>query len=55
MTSNFQIDLKIIDSNTVSCKGQGWSNMHPLVYLDLSSGKIVHCPYCNQSYKKKNE
>ncbi|MBF91291.1 MAG: zinc-finger domain-containing protein [Rickettsiales bacterium] len=53
MNSNFQTDLKIIDGDTVSCKGEGWSNSHPLIYLDLSSGKTILCPYCGLRFKKK--
>ena len=50
---NFQTDLKYIDSNSVSCSGDNFSQSHPLIYLDLSSGKIVSCPYCSQSSRRK--
>ncbi|PPR43210.1 MAG: hypothetical protein CFH30_00280 [Alphaproteobacteria bacterium MarineAlpha8_Bin1] len=53
MSSNLQTDLKIIEGDTVSCKGEGWSNSHPLIYLDLSSGKTILCPYCGLKFKKK--
>ena len=53
MQTNFQIDLNLIDNDTVSCNGEGWSNSHPMIYLDLSSGKNVPCPYCGKKFKKK--
>ena len=53
MSVNFQIDLKYIDGDKVSCKGGDWSEAHPLVYLDLSSGDIITCPYCSIQFKKK--
>tara|TARA_Y100000766_G_C18672850_1_gene490891 strand:+ start:103 stop:264 length:162 start_codon:yes stop_codon:yes gene_type:complete len=53
MNINFQTDLKFVDGDTVSCKGGDWSEAHPLIYLDLSSGKIAVCPYCSMKYKKK--
>ena len=53
MNSNIQTQLKFIDNDTVSCGGDGWKQSHPLVYLDLSSGKIMTCPYCSLQFKKK--
>ena len=53
MKSNFQTESISIDSDTVSCSGDGLSEAHPLIYLDLSSGKTVTCPYCNLKFKKK--
>ena len=52
MQTNFQTDLNFIDKDTVSCNGEGWSNSHPMIYLDLSSGKTVTCPYCGKKFKK---
>ena len=46
-------NLKLIEENTVSCKGKESFDSHPRVYLDLSKGDIVICPYCNQKFKKK--
>ncbi len=53
MNTNFQIDLTLVDHDSASCKGGEWSLSHPLIYLDLSSGKAVTCPYCSQKFKKK--
>ena len=54
MDINFQIDIKYIDGDRVSCNGGDWSKeSHPLVYFDLSSGKVVNCPYCSIKFKKR--
>ena len=53
MKSNFQTDLKYIDSDSISCSGDSLKESHPLIYLDLSSGGIVICPYCSQISRKK--
>ncbi len=53
MKSNFQIDLKYINNDSVSCSGDGWAQSHPLIYLDLSSGEIITCPYCSLKFQKK--
>ena len=53
MDFNFQTEIKYIDSDTVSCSGDGFKGSHPLIYLDLSSGKIATCPYCSAKFKKK--
>ena len=53
MKSNFQTDLKYVDSDSISCSGDGLKDSHPLIYLDLSSGGIVTCPYCSAKFKKK--
>jgi len=53
MNSNFQTQLKFVDNDTVSCSGEGWQQSHPLIYLDLSSGEVVTCPYCSLKFKKK--
>ncbi len=52
MNSNFQTDVKYIESDSVSCSGDGLANSHPLIYLDLSSGDMVMCPYCSKKFKK---
>jgi|TARA_B100000530_G_C15705494_1_gene387784 uncharacterized Zn-finger protein len=44
--------IKYITSSKVSCKGVG-SDSHPIVYLDLSSEKVVSCPYCGMKFQKK--
>ncbi|MEE2694813.1 MAG: zinc-finger domain-containing protein [Pseudomonadota bacterium] len=53
MSNNFQTELKYIDNDSVSCQGDGWAEPHPLVYLDLSSGKPTICPYCSCKFQKK--
>jgi|TARA_B000000565_G_scaffold236441_1_gene198068 uncharacterized Zn-finger protein len=53
MDFNFQTEIKYIDSDTVSCSGDGSKESHPLIYLDLSSGNIATCPYCSAKFKKK--
>ncbi len=53
MNTNFQIELKYIDNDSVSCSGDGWTQSHPLVYLDLSSGEVVVCPYCSLKFQKR--
>ena len=51
MQTNFQTDLNFIDKDTVSCNGEGWSNSHPMIYLDVIR-KTVTCPYCGKKFKK---
>ena len=53
MKSDFQTDLKYVDSDSVSCSGGDLKDSHPLIYLDLSSGRISTCPYCSAKFKKK--
>ena len=54
MSTNFQIDIKYVDDETISCNGSEWSSeSHPLIYLDLSSGKVITCPYCSMKFKRK--
>ena len=55
MKPNFQTDLKYVDSDSISCSGGGLKNSHPLIYLDLSSGDIVTCPYCSAKFKKREQ
>ena len=53
MKSNFQTELKYIKSDSVSCSGDSWGQSHPLIYLDLSSGEVITCPYCSAKFKKE--
>ena len=53
MSMNFQTELKYVRSDWVSCNGGNNSHSHPLIYLDLSSGKETVCPYCSKKFKKK--
>ncbi len=53
MNSSIQTQLKIIDGDTASCSGDGLQQSHPLIYLDLSSGQVVTCPYCSLKFRRK--
>ena len=53
MKFNFQTELIHVGSDTVSCSGDDFKQSHPLIYLDLSTGKVVTCPYCSLKFKKK--
>ena len=53
MSLDFMNNLKLIEGNSTSCQGKDSFDSHPKVYLDLSKGDIVICPYCNQKFKKK--
>ena len=48
---NFK-QVNYISTSKVSCSGVG-SDSHPIVYLDLSSGNVVSCPYCGTKFLKK--
>ena len=58
MNEEFLNKVNIIDKSLsapiskVSCSGVG-SDSHPIVYLDLSTGKVISCPYCGTKFKKK--
>ena len=52
MKSNFQTDLKYVDSDSISCSGDGLKDSHPLIYLDLSSGVLLHVHIVAQNLKK---
>ena len=45
--------LRYIEGDSVYCQGKDSHDSHPLIYLDLSSGNEVSCPYCSQKFKKK--
>ena len=53
MSMNFQTELIYVNSDLVSCNGGNKAHSHPLIYLDLSSGKETVCPYCSKKFKKK--
>ena len=55
MIDNFQIEIEYTDQDTISCMGDGPKESHPLIYLDLSSGKIITCPYCSKKFKKNGK
>ena len=52
MDQNIHIKLKKVDGNTASCDGNG---THPLIYLDISEGNEVTCPYCSRQFIKNDE
>ena len=52
MIVDFQTDIEYITENTARCDGDG---THPLIYLDLSNGEIIACPYCSRKFKKKKK
>ena len=53
LSMNFQTELIYVNSDLVSCNGGNKAQSHPLIYLDLSSGKETVCPYCSKKFKKK--
>ena len=52
MSDDFFKHVNYINNSKVSCNGME-SDSHPIVYLDLSSGKVVSCPYCGTKFQKK--
>ena len=52
MDQNIHIKLIKVDDNTASCDGDG---THPLIYLDISGGRVVTCPYCSRQFIKNDE
>ena len=52
MNDEFLKKVNFINGSKISCSGVG-SDSHPIVYLDLSSGKVVNCPYCGTKFQKK--
>ncbi len=39
-----------VDSETVSCDGNGGADGHPLVYLTLAPRGVAECPYCDRRF-----
>ncbi|MBX6322623.1 MAG: zinc-finger domain-containing protein [Rhodospirillaceae bacterium] len=39
-----------VDSETVSCDGNGGVGGHPLVYLNLGPKGFTDCPYCDRRF-----
>lgn len=46
-------DIVEVESNVVSCDGNGWQLGHPRVYLNLGDVGQVECPYCGRIFKLK--
>tara|TARA_Y100001954_G_C15528612_1_gene462998 strand:- start:92 stop:253 length:162 start_codon:yes stop_codon:yes gene_type:complete len=53
MTINFDTSITYIQEDDISCQGKELNDFHPKIFLDLSSGKIITCPYCGAKFKKK--
>ena len=47
--------LRYIEGDTTSCQGNDSHDSHPRIFLDLSSGEVVACPYCGAKFKKMND
>ena len=45
--------LRYIEGDTTSCQGNDSHDSHPRIFLDLSSGEVIACPYCGTKFKKK--
>lgn len=47
-------EIRIVESNSVSCKGKEAPYDHPLIYLEIDP-KIGHieCPYCSCKFELK--
>ena len=53
MALNFELNITYTEGDTISCQGVNSDDSHPKVFLDLTSGGVVVCPYCGAKYKKK--
>jgi len=53
MTLNFELNITYIEEDSISCQGADSHDSHPKVFLDLTSGEVVVCPYCGAKFKKK--
>ena len=53
MALNFELDITYIEGDATSCQGVDSHDSHPKVFLDLTSGGVVICPYCGAKFKKK--
>ena len=52
MALNFELDITYIEGDSTSCQGVDSHDSHPKVFLDLTSGGVVVCPYCGAKFKK---
>ena len=41
----------IVKKSSVSCDGGGGALGHPKIYLTISEGGEIVCPYCSRTYK----
>ena len=53
MVLNFELDITYIEGDATSCQGVDSHDSHPKVFLALTSGEAVVCPYCGARFKKK--
>ena len=53
MKQDFQMDLKLVKSNIVTCDGKTKSDGHPRIYLEVSKDKVTICPYCSVKFKRE--
>ena len=53
MGLNFELDITYIEGDAISCQGVDSHDSHPKVFLDLTSGGVIVCPYCGAKFKKK--
>ena len=53
MALNFELNITYTEGDTISCQGVNSHDSHPKVFLDLTSGGVVICPYCGAKFKKK--
>lgn len=45
-------NVTFVNSNYVTCEGEGSSVGHPKIYLDIKQDQIS-CPYCSKTFKLK--
>lgn len=45
------IETIIVNKTSVSCDGGGGALGHPKIYLTISEGGKIICPYCSRTFK----
>ncbi|MGB0935475.1 MAG: zinc-finger domain-containing protein [Alphaproteobacteria bacterium] len=50
-----KLDTVIVDTNRVSCEGNGPETGHPRIYLNLGPDGQIVCPYCSKTFVKENK
>ena len=51
MNEEFLKKVNYVKGSKVRCRGVEFDS-HPIVYLDLSSGQVISCPYCGTKFQK---